>query len=151
MDDIVLMLKKNVYFCKEKPNRNIWTRLSCLFWIMEKMSPILEFLSRHKYLLTTVVGFVVVGFADANSIYRRIVLQYEIMDLKNEIEIYNKIYKNDARQLHALERNPKNIERIARERYFMKADDEDIYVLSTDPRSVTDEMPQGQKRNEPAE
>ena len=70
------------------------------------MSPILEFLSRHKYLLTTVVGFVVVGFADANSIYRRIVLQYEIMDLKNEIEIYNKIYKNDARQLHALERNP---------------------------------------------
>ena len=151
MDDIVLMLKKNVYFCKEKPNRNIWTRLSCLFWIMEKMSPILEFHSRHKYLLTTVVGFVVVGFADANSIYRRIVLQYEIMDLKNEIEIYNKIYKNDARQLHALERNPKNIERIARERYFMKADDEDIYVLSTDPRSVTDEMPQGQKRNEPAE
>lgn len=118
---------------------------------MEKMSPILEFLSRHKYLLTTVVGFVVVGFADANSIYRRIVLQYEIMDLKNEIEIYNKIYKSDARQLHALERNPKNIERIARERYFMKADDEDIYVLSTDPRSVTDEMPQGQKRNEPAE
>lgn len=118
---------------------------------MEKMSQILEFLSRHKYLLTTVVGFVVVGFADANSIYRRIVLQYEIMDLKNEIEIYNKIYKNDARQLHALERNPKNIERIARERYFMKADDEDIYVLSTDPRSVTDEMPQGQKRNEPAE
>lgn len=118
---------------------------------MEKVSPILDFLSRHKYLLTTIVGIIVVGFVDANSIYRRIVLQYEIMDLKSEIEIYNKIYKNDSRQLHSLERNPKNIERIARERYFMKADDEDIYVLSTDPRSVSDEMPQGQKNNEQSE
>ena len=28
------------------------------------------------------------------------------------------------------------MERIARERYFMKADDEDIFVLSDDERSV---------------
>ena len=36
-----------------------------------------------------------------------------------------------------LESNPKAIEKIARERYFMKADDEDIFVLSDDPKSMT--------------
>ena len=101
---------------------------------MDKLSAIYGFLSRYKYLVTTIIGLFVVGFADSNSFYHRIVMQYEIMDLKDEIEKYNKIYEEDSKQLHALERNPRNIERIARERYFMKADDEDIFVLSTDPR-----------------
>lgn len=100
---------------------------------MEKISRIYGYLSRYKYLITAVVGIVIVGFADQNSFYHRMVLQYEIMDLRSEIERYDKAYKADSRQLRALERNPRNIERIARERYFMKADDEDIYVLSTDP------------------
>jgi cell division protein FtsB len=42
-----------------------------------------------------------------------------------------------------LEDNPKEIEKIARERYFMKAEDEDIFVLSDDDEKqegiVTDE------------
>jgi len=33
-----------------------------------------------------------------------------------------------------LRRDPKAIEKIARERYFMKTDDEDIYVLSDDEK-----------------
>lgn len=105
---------------------------------MEKISRLWGYLSRYKYLLTTVVGIVIVGFADQNSFYRRMVLEYEIMDLRSEIERYDKAYKADSRQLRALERNPRNIERVARERYFMKTDDEDIYVLSTDPVSTSE-------------
>ena len=33
-----------------------------------------------------------------------------------------------------MSKDPKAMEKIARERYFMKADDEDIYVLSDDER-----------------
>ena len=36
-----------------------------------------------------------------------------------------------------LDSNPKAIEKIARERYFMKADDEDIFVLSDDQNTLT--------------
>lgn len=103
---------------------------------MDRISHIYGYLARYKYLITAVVGILIVGFADQNSFYHRMVLQYEIMDLRSEIERYDKAYKADSRQLRALERNPRNIERIARERYFMKADDEDIYVLSTDPVST---------------
>jgi cell division protein FtsB len=34
-----------------------------------------------------------------------------------------------------LDSNPKAIKKIARERYFMKADDEDIFVLSDDEKT----------------
>ena len=107
---------------------------------MKKISYLYTILSRHKYLIVTVVGVLVIGFLDTNSIYRRIELSYEILDLKNEIEQYESVYKADLNQLRDLERDPRNIERIARERYFMKADDEDIYVLSTDPRGPQDMM-----------
>lgn len=117
---------------------------------MKKISYLYTFLSRHKYLIVTVVGVLVIGFLDSNSIYRRIELGYEIYDLKTEIEYYESVYKADLNQLRDLERDPRNIERIARERYFMKADDEDIYVLSTDPRNTHDVSPK-ENDNETAE
>lgn len=95
-------------------------------------------LSRYKYLITLILGTVIVGFADSNSLYHRVLLQYEILDLKSEIEQYTKLYEKDKNQLRDLERDPRNIERIARERYFMKTDEEDIFVLSTDPRIVNE-------------
>ena len=105
---------------------------------MDKVSTIYYFLSKYKYLLTCIIGTAIVGFLDSNSIYQRLVLHYEIEDLKAEKEKYQKVYKNDSKQLRDLERDPKNIERIARERYFMKADDEDIYVLNIDQEEPTD-------------
>lgn len=119
---------------------------------MNKISFLYNFVSRYKYLITIVVGLVVVGFVGSNSLYQRFVLQWEIADLKSEVEQYNKVYKADSKQLHDLERDPRNIERIARERYFMKADDEDIYILTTDPVTTGEEMPTPEKKkNETAD
>ena len=36
-----------------------------------------------------------------------------------------------------LDKDPKAIQKIARERYFMKADDEDIFVLTDDSQEYT--------------
>ena len=47
---------------------------------MKKISYLYTFLSRHKYLIVTVVGVLVIGFLDSNSIYRRIELGYEIYE-----------------------------------------------------------------------
>lgn len=101
---------------------------------MDKISYIYGFVSRYKYYIVILVGTVLVSFVGDNSLYRNLILNFEISDLKAEIEKYNALYEADKQQLRDLERNPNNIERIARERYFMKADDEDIFVLSSDPR-----------------
>lgn len=93
---------------------------------------LVSFLDHYKYLIVIVIGIVVVGFVDENSFMRRIQYELQISDLKAEIKKYNERNEADMRQLRELKRDPKAIQKIARERYFMKADDEDIFVLSDD-------------------
>ena len=103
-----------------------------------RFNHILNLLAHYKYLIVLVVGTLIVGMLDANSVLKRIQLDLQIGDLKAEIEKYNNQYEADARQLNELRRHPQAIEKIARERYFMKADDEDIYVLSDDEKPTTE-------------
>ena len=91
-------------------------------------------LSHYKYLIVTVLGVLWVGVLDENSFVKRVQYELQISDLKAEIDRYNAQNEKDARQLKELKRDPKAIEKIARERYFMKADDEDLYVLSDDEK-----------------
>lgn len=93
---------------------------------------VLNFLDHYKYLIVIVVGVAIISFVDENSFMRIFQYKMEISDLKSEIKKYNETNENDIRQLKELKRNPKAIQKIARERYFMKADDEDIFVLSDD-------------------
>ena len=104
---------------------------------MNRLTVILNFISHYKYLIVLVVGVAVVGFFDENSFMRRMKLDMQISDLEDEISRYKAENEKDTRQLRDLRRNPKAIEKIARERYFMKADDEDIFVLSDDEKTNT--------------
>lgn len=72
---------------------------------------------------------------DEDSIIKNIELEYQISDLKEEIAKYEQRYQKDSEELKELQRDPNEISRIARERYFMKKDDEDIFVLSTDEKT----------------
>lgn len=96
------------------------------------MLKLLHALSRHKYLITIVVGVLLIGVVDENSFLQRVKYDLQISGLKQEIKRYNAINDSANTQLNNLKRNPRYIEKIARERYFMKADDEDIFVLSTE-------------------
>ena len=97
---------------------------------------ILGFLSRFKFHIVILLGVLIVGVLDENSFMKRIEYAYQIDDLKAEIQKYDRQYQHDTQQLKDLKRDPKAIARIARERYFMKADDEDIYVLSDDEQPI---------------
>lgn len=97
-----------------------------------RLGVIWNLLSRYKYLITIVVGVALVGFIDENSFLRRIQYDLQISQLKDEIRKYNDRNEAATKELRSIRHDPKAIEKIARERYFMKADDEDIYVLSTD-------------------
>lgn len=93
-----------------------------------------------KYLIVLVLGIVVIGFVGSNSSVRaHLGYKQRISELKEEIDYYEGIYMRDQERIHQLETNPKAMERIARERYFMKHADEDIFVLS-------DDMPDAQSK-----
>lgn len=85
-----------------------------------------------KYALVITVAVVLVGFVGDNSVWSHIRNKQKIADLQNEIQRYQQQYEHDMRQLRRFDTDPHAVEEIARERYFMKADDEDIFVLSDD-------------------
>ena len=88
-----------------------------------------------KYSVVCILGVLIVGFLDENSIWSHMKNQRRISELEDEIGKYNAAYERDQAQIRELNRNPKAMEKIARERYFMKADDEDIFVLSEDDQT----------------
>lgn len=98
-----------------------------------------------KYAIVIAVAVVIVGFVDDNSVYNHFKNLSKISELQDEIDKYHAIYNRDQSQLYRLENDPKAMEKIARERYFMKRADEDVFVLSTD------ESPAKQKTDETTE
>ena len=89
-----------------------------------------------KYSVVCIAGVLIVGFLDENSVWSHLKNQQKIEELEEETARYNAVYKRDQAQIREMDMNPRTMERIARERYFMKADDEDIFVLSDDERTV---------------
>ena len=85
-----------------------------------------------KYAVVIVTAVVIVGFVDENSMWSHFRNKQKINELEIEIQRYKRQYERDRAQLRKLETDPKAIEKIARERYFMKTENEDIFVLSDD-------------------
>ncbi|MCI6670946.1 MAG: septum formation initiator family protein [Prevotella sp.] len=93
---------------------------------------IFYFLSRFKYGLAIFFGILLIGVLGENSLLKYFKNRYHIEELDAEIKYYEDRYQRDMEQLKAIQRDPDAMTRIARERYFMKKDNEDIFVLSDD-------------------
>lgn len=85
-----------------------------------------------KYIVVLVVAVVMIGFVGSNSILGHFRYKLQISELKDEIDHYENEYKRDQARIHELQSNPKAMEKVAREQFFMKRSDEDIFVLSDD-------------------
>lgn len=83
-----------------------------------------------KYIIVVVAGVVIVGFVGDSSVWSHIRNKQKIAELEKEIEYYQSQYERDNTKLRRLDTDPKAVVEIAREHYFMKQEDEDIFVLS---------------------
>lgn len=92
-----------------------------------------------KYAVVCIAGVLIVGFLDENSLWSHLKNRQRIDELTEEKARYNAAYRRDQAKIRELDQNPKAMERIAREHYFMKADDEDIFVLKDNNAEVTDD------------
>ncbi len=90
----------------------------------------LYYLSRFKYVIVIVLGVALITVLGENSMLQRYRYARQIADLEDEIERQDALFCQDSLRLVELERDPNAIRKIARERYFMKASDEDIFVFS---------------------
>lgn len=85
-----------------------------------------------KYIVALVIFVVAIGFIGESSIMNRISQQREISELKGEISEYDRKFESDRQTLEALKHDHDAMKEVARSRYYMKTDDEDIFIIEDD-------------------
>ncbi|MEI6488700.1 MAG: septum formation initiator family protein [Bacteroidota bacterium] len=83
----------------------------------------------NKYLITSILLGVWIGFFDKNDVGTQLDFRKEVKRLEEERNYYANEIKSIASDLKELTTNPKTLEKFAREKYYMKRDNEEIFVL----------------------
>lgn len=85
----------------------------------------------NKYLIVTLIFAVVLIFVDQYNIFFQIKNFKKLRAAKQQIEFYDKEIENQQNILNNLHKDSAMMERIAREKYMMKRENEVIYVIET--------------------
>ena len=84
---------------------------------------------RNKYLITFVVFLVWIFFIDTFDIITQIRMNNEFKQLKEQQEFYKAEIEKDSTKVYNLNNNPEEQVRFARERFLMKKDNEDVFIV----------------------
>jgi cell division protein FtsB len=83
----------------------------------------------NKYFLTTVAFVVWMVFFDSNNLLTRNKLQEKLDGLNVEKQFYIQEIKKDSALTDQLMSDSSALEKFARERYLMKKDKEDVFLV----------------------
>jgi len=90
-------------------------------------------LVKNKFLMAGLAFIVWMCFFDRYDLATQYGYQQERKKLEYEKEFYSNEIVNLEQAIKDVQYNPSEIQRIAREKYKMKRDNEDIYVISELP------------------
>lgn len=93
--------------------------------MLQKSIPYLK----NKYVIAILAFVFWMLFFDRNSMINQFRLLSSLHDMEDQKEYYLTELEQDSIALQALKNNPELLERFAREKYLMKKDDEDIYLI----------------------
>lgn len=79
-------------------------------------------------------GFVVwMLFFDEKNLFTQIKRTKELERIKNRIAFYRHEIEQTKKQINQLDNDPAMLERFAREKYFMKRDNEEVFIMEYEP------------------
>ena len=84
---------------------------------------------RNKYLIAVMVFLVWLLIFDNNSLIDRFRYINTLHELEDEKLYYLQRIDEDSRRLNELKTDQENLEKFAREQYFMKKENEDVFVI----------------------
>ena len=84
---------------------------------------------RNRYSATALIGLFWVMFISDIDLFFIAKEQSKLQEMRKEVEVTN-LKNNELRlQLEEIEKNPAVLERVARERYFMKRPEEEVFRI----------------------
>jgi cell division protein FtsB len=86
-------------------------------------------LFKNKYFLVLIAALVWFVFFDQNNLIQQFRLHRQIREFRQEIEYYRHEIARDSIDIQKLRNNPEELERYAREKYLLKKENEDIFII----------------------
>ena len=84
---------------------------------------------RNKYLVTTILFLAFIIFFDENSIVSHQKNRQRLNELIEQKEYYKERIIADKQKLEDLNSGSQNLEKFAREQYYMSKSDEDVFIV----------------------
>ncbi len=99
---------------------------------MKKASRIIVGVLKNKYLLSLMVFAIIMLFSDHNNLIGQWQRNKELHTLEAKKAYYEQEIEKTKATLADLENNPGAIEKYSRENFYMKKDNEDLFILDLD-------------------
>lgn len=103
--------------------------------ILAKLLPILK----NKYYLAGIIFVLWVGFFDRNDLITQYKYRRDLNNLKRDKEYYQEEIIKTKADLKELTTNQRQLEKFAREKYLMKKENEDIFILVPEDEDEQDQ------------
>ncbi len=84
---------------------------------------------KNKYIISIILFIVWVSFFDQNDFITQYRYKRKLAQVKQDVEYYKQEINNNKKQLYYLTSNKNNLEKFAREKYFMKKSNEDVFIF----------------------
>jgi len=84
---------------------------------------------KNKFLIATAIFAFVMLFFDKNDLFTQMDRKRQLRELVQSKKYFTDQIAGVQAILDEMRTNPRTIERLSREKYFMKRDDEDLYVI----------------------
>lgn len=105
-------------FSMGKKKRSFWKIVLPIIW--------------NKYFICLVAVTVWVTFFDKDDLMSQYELRQKLNVLRTERNYYREEIEKSKTDIYELRTNPANLEKFAREKYLMKKDNEEIFVIVKD-------------------
>ncbi len=90
----------------------------------------------NKYLITGIAFAIWMLFFDRNDVTLQLKRVHELRKLQESEERMDKQITDTKQELSLLKTNPETLEKYARERYLMKKENEDLFIITSDSSSI---------------
>ena len=91
----------------------------------------IPFWLKNKYAISMLAFIIWIAFIDQNNILTQYSYHSELNILEGEKEYFEKAIKKTSKELYDLTENPETLEKFARENYFMKKKNEEVFVFTS--------------------
>lgn len=88
---------------------------------------------KNKYFISFTAFTVILLFLDKNDLFTQYARHQELRELEQSKRYYSGQITAERKELEQLKKDPAILEKYARERYLMKRDNEELFVISEKP------------------